>query len=207
MGVQVSPPAPKVNKMNIFNSKIYNILKAKKSPFYLYAISFSESIFFPIPTDTFLIPMALANREKAISLGIYTTLFSVIGGVVGYLIGFLFFDTVGINIIKNFDLMEKFESFSSSIKDYGYFFIFIAGFTPIPYKIAAITSGVIGISFPIFIIFSFLSRGSRFLLEVILCQKFGDMAINIVKKYSFLLTIILIILFIGIIIIKEAILN
>ena len=103
--------------------------------------------------------------------------------------------------------MEKFESFSSSIKDYGYFFIFIAGFTPIPYKIAAITSGVIGISFPIFIIFSFLSRGSRFLLEVILCQKFGDMAINIVKKYSFLLTIILIILFIGIIIIKEAILN
>ena len=105
--------------MNIFTDRIYNILRAKNSALYLYAISFSESIFFPIPTDTFLIPMALANREKAISLGIYTTLFSVLGGVVGYLIGFLFFDTVGINIIKNFDLMEKFESFSSSIKDYG----------------------------------------------------------------------------------------
>ena len=193
--------------MNFLSTKVYNILRAKKSPLYLYAIAFSESIFFPVPTDTFLIPMALANREKAISLGLYTTLFSVIGGAVGYLIGLLFFDTVGINIIKNFDLIEKFEIFSASVKDYGYFFIFIAGFTPIPYKIAAITSGVIGISFPIFIIFSFLSRGLRFLLEVFLCQKIGDKAIDIIKKYSFLLTIILIILFIGIIIIKEVILN
>lgn len=193
--------------MNTLSKNLYKILKGKKSARYLYAISFSESIFFPIPTDTFLIPMALANRDKAISLGLYTTLFSVIGGAVGYLIGLFFFDTIGINIIESFNLMDKFKSFSSSVNKYGYLFIFIAGFTPIPYKIAAITSGVTGVSFPIFIIFSLFSRGLRFLTEVILCRLMGDKAKNIIKKYSFALTIILLTMFIGIIILKEVIFN
>lgn len=193
--------------MNTLSKNLYKILKGKKSARYLYAISFSESIFFPIPTDTFLIPMALANRDKAISLGLYTTLFSVIGGAVGYLIGLFFFDTIGINIIESFNLMDKFKSFSSSVNKYGYLFIFIAGFTPIPYKIAAITSGVTGVSFPIFIIFSLFSRGLRFLTEVILCRLMGDKAKNIIKKYSFALTIILLTMFIGIIVLKEVIFN
>jgi membrane protein YqaA with SNARE-associated domain len=193
--------------MNTLSKNLYKILKGKKSARYLYAISFSESIFFPIPTDTFLIPMALANRDKAISLGLYTTLFSVIVGAVGYLIGLFFFDTIGINIIESFNLMDKFKSFSSSVNKYGYLFIFIAGFTPIPYKIAAITSGVTGVSFPIFIIFSLFSRGLRFLTEVILCRLMGDKAKNIIKKYSFALTIILLTMFIGIIILKEVIFN
>ena len=193
--------------MNTLSKNLYKILKGKKSARYLYAISFSESIFFPIPTDTFLIPMALANRDKAISLGLYTTLFSVIGGAVGYLIGLFFFDTIGINIIESFNLMDKFKSFSSSVNKYGYLFIFIAGFTPIPYKIAAITSGVTGVSFPIFIIFSLFSRGLRFLAEVILCRLMGDKAKNIIKKYSFALTIILLTMVIGIIILKEVIFN
>jgi membrane protein YqaA with SNARE-associated domain len=193
--------------MNTLSKNLYKILKGKNSARYLYAISFSESIFFPIPTDTFLIPMALANRDKAISLGLYTTLFSVIGGAVGYLIGLFFFDTIGINIIESFNLMDKFKSFSSSVNKYGYLFIFIAGFTPIPYKIAAITSGVTGVSFPIFIIFSLFSRGLRFLTEVILCRLMGDKAKNIIKKYSFALTIILLTMVIGIIIFKEVIFN
>ena len=193
--------------MNTLSKNLYKILKGKNSARYLYAISFSESIFFPIPTDTFLIPMALANRDKAISLGLYTTLFSVIGGAVGYLIGLFFFDTIGINIIESFNLMDKFKSFSSSVNKYGYLFIFIAGFTPIPYKIAAITSGVTGVSFPIFIIFSLFSRGLRFLTEVILCRLMGDKAKNIIKKYSFALTIILLTMFIGIIVLKEVIFN
>jgi membrane protein YqaA with SNARE-associated domain len=193
--------------MNTLSKNLYKILKGKKSARYLYAISFSESIFFPIPTDTFLIPMALANRDKAISLGLYTTLFSVIGGAVGYLIGLFFFDTIGINIIESFNLMDKFKSFSSSVNKYGYLFIFIAGFTPIPYKIAAITSGVTGVSFPIFIIFSLFSRGLRFLTEVILCRLMGDKAKNIIKKYSFALTIILLTMVIGIIILKKVIFN
>ena len=193
--------------MNTLSKNLYKILKGKKSARYLYAISFSESIFFPIPTDTFLIPMALANRDKAISLGLYTTLFSVIGGAVGYLIGLFFFDTIGINIIESFNLMDKFKSFSSSVNKYGYLFIFIAGFTPIPYKIAAITSGVTGVSFPIFIIFSLFSRGLRFLTEVILCRLMGDKAKNIIKKYSFALTIILLTMVIAIIILKKVIFN
>ena len=117
--------------MNTLSKNLYKILKGKKSARYLYAISFSESIFFPIPTDTFLIPMALANRDKAISLGLYTTLFSVIGGAVGYLIGLFFFDTIGINIIESFNLMDKFKSFSSSVNKYGY--LFLVNVSPLPF--------------------------------------------------------------------------
>jgi membrane protein YqaA with SNARE-associated domain len=193
--------------MSFLSNKFYKILKDKRSPLYLYVISFSESIFLPIPTDTFLIPMALANKDRAISLALYTTLFSVLGGAIAYMIGFLLFDTVGIKIIENFDLIEKFQEFSLSINEYGYLFIFIAGFTPIPYKIAAIASGVSGISFPVFIIFSLASRGLRFLSEAILCRSLGNRAENIIKKYFFVLTIILLVSLIGFIIIKKVIFN
>ena len=75
-----------------FSKNIYNFFKNKKSDLYLYLISFFESIFFPIPTDVFLIPKALINKERAVKLAIYTTFFSVLGGVAGYMIGYFFYD-------------------------------------------------------------------------------------------------------------------
>jgi len=128
-----------------FSKNIYNFFKNKKSDLYLYIISFFESIFFPIPTDVFLIPKALINKERAVKLAIYTTIFSVLGGVAGYMIGHFFYDEIGIQIIEKFNLIDEFNLFSKSINEYGYLFIFIAGFTPIPYKIAAITSGLVNI--------------------------------------------------------------
>lgn len=186
-----------------FNKNIYNFFKNKKSDLYLYLISFFESIFFPIPTDVFLIPKALINKERAVKLAIYTTIFSVLGGVAGYMIGHFFYDEIGIQIIEKFNLIDEFNLFSKSINEYGYLFIFIAGFTPIPYKIAAITSGLVNISLVGFIFFSIISRGPRFIIEALLCKYLGKKAEKIIRDYSFLFTILLLILFILIIIYKE----
>ena len=186
-----------------FNKNIYNFFKNKKSDLYLYLISFFESIFFPIPTDVFLIPKALINKERAVKLAIYTTFFSVLGGVAGYMIGYFFYDEIGIQIIEKFNLIDEFNLFSKSINEYGYLFIFIAGFTPIPYKIAAITSGLVNIPLVGFIFFSGISRGPRFIVEALLCKYLGKKAEKIIRDYSFLFTILLLILFILIIIYKE----
>ena len=186
-----------------FNKNIYNFFKNKKSDLYLYLISFFESVFFPIPTDVFLIPKALINREKAVKLAIYTTFFSVLGGVAGYMVGYFFYDEIGIQIIEKFNLIDEFNLFSKSINEYGYLFIFIAGFTPIPYKIAAITSGLVNIPLVGFIFFSVISRGPRFIVEALLCKYLGKKAEKIIRDYSFLFTILLLILFILIIIYKE----
>jgi membrane protein YqaA with SNARE-associated domain len=186
-----------------FNKNIYNFFKNKKSDLFLYLISFFESIFFPIPTDVFLIPKALINKERALKLAIYTTIFSVIGGVAGYMIGHFFYDEIGIQIIEKFNLIDEFNLFSKSINEYGYLFIFIAGFTPIPYKIAAITSGLVNISLVGFIFFSIISRGPRFIMEALLCKYLGKKAEKIIRDYSFLFTILLLILFILIIVYKE----
>jgi len=186
-----------------FNKNIYNFFKNKKSDLYLYLISFFESIFFPIPTDVFLIPKALINKERALKLAIYTTFFSVLGGVAGYMIGYFFYDEIGIQIIEKFNLIDEFNLFSKSINEYGYLFIFIAGFTPIPYKIAAITSGLVNIPLVGFIFFSVISRGPRFIVEALLCKYLGKKAEKIIRDYSFLFTILLLILFILIIVYKE----
>ena len=186
-----------------FNKNIYNFFKNKKSDLYLYLISFFESIFFPIPTDIFLIPKALINKERAVKLAIYTTIFSVLGGIAGYMIGYFFYDEIGIQIIEKFNLIDEFNLFSKSINEYGYLFIFIAGFTPIPYKIAAITSGLVNIPLLGFIFFSFISRGPRFIVEALLCKFLGKKAEKIIRDYSFLFTILLLILFILIIVYKE----
>ena len=189
--------------MTNFNKNIYNFFKNKKSDLYLYLISFFESIFFPIPTDIFLIPKALINKDRAVKLAIYTTIFSVLGGVAGYMIGHFFYDEIGIQIIEKFNLIDEFNLFSKSINEYGYLFIFIAGFTPIPYKIAAITSGLVNISLVGFIFFSIISRGPRFIVEALLCKYLGKKAEKIIRDYSFLFTILLLILFILIIVYKE----
>ena len=144
-----------------------------------------------------------SRSERALKLAIYTTIFSVIGGVAGYMIGHFFYDEIGIQIIEKFNLIDEFNLFSKLINEYGYLFIFIAGFTPIPYKIAAITSGLVNIPLVGFIFFSVISRGPRFIVEALLCKYLGKKAEKIIRDYSFLFTILLLILFILIIIYKE----
>ena len=177
--------------MKNFNGKITDILKNKNSLRFLYFISFIESIFFPIPTDLFLFPISLIKKNKIFLITFFTTIFSVFGGVVGYFIGSFFFNEIGGALLNYYELDNQFNLFTSLIIEYGYIFIFIAGFTPIPYKIAAIGSGFINLPIIVFIITSFFSRGLRFLIVAYFGAKLGKTAEKTINKYFFIITLLL----------------
>ena len=173
------------------NEKAFKTAKNKRSTWFLYFISFIESIFFPIPTDIFIIPIALTNKNKVLLITFMTTLFSVLGGIIGYLIGLYFFNEVGKELIGYYSLQEEFNFFTNLITEYGYIFIFIAGFTPLPYKIAAIASGFINMPILIFILSSFFSRGLRFFIVTYISSKVGINAEKIIRKNFLYISIFL----------------
>jgi len=131
---------------------------------YLGALSFAESSFFPIPPDVMLAPMVLAQRQRAWWLAALTTLTSVTGGVAGYLIGKFLFDQIGQPVVEIYHAQEKFEHVKALFLEYGIWIVFIAGFTPIPYKLFTITSGVMSMALLPFVLASAIGRGARFFL-------------------------------------------
>jgi len=131
---------------------------------YLAVTSFAESSFFPIPVDVMLAPMVLGRPEKAWRYAAITTIMSVLGGLLGYMIGAFFFETYGAQMLDFFHAHEAFESTKASYNEYGMLIILLAGFTPIPYKIFTIASGVMNIAILPFIVMSILGRGGRFFL-------------------------------------------
>ncbi|HIE75722.1 MAG TPA: DedA family protein [Gammaproteobacteria bacterium] len=131
---------------------------------YLSALSFAESSFFPIPPDVMLAPMVLARRDRAWFLAGLTTVASVAGGLFGYLIGKFLFGTVAEPIIEFYDARSAFERARTWFEIYGVWVVFIAGFTPIPYKIFTISAGLIGMSLVPFMLASLVGRGARFFL-------------------------------------------
>ena len=128
----------------------------------LAAVSFTESSFFPIPPDVLLIPMVLANREKAWYYAGLCTAASVVGGIFGYLIGALLYDSVGAWVINLYGYGTQVEAFRQAYAEWGTRIILIKGLTPIPYKIVTITSGFAGYDLLWFIVLSILTRGARF---------------------------------------------
>lgn len=141
---------------------------------YLAGVSFAESSFFPIPVDVMLAPMVLAHKERAWRLATITTVMSVLGGVFGYLIGVFFFDAYGEQILNYFHAHDTFESIQEQYRANGIVIILLAGFTPIPYKVFTIASGVLGIAFLPFVLLSFIGRGARFFLVAGLIRLGGD---------------------------------
>ena len=131
---------------------------------YLSALSFAESSFFPIPPDVMLAPMVLARRDQAWFLAGLTTVASVAGGLFGYLIGKFLFGTVAEPIIEFYDAGSGFERARTWFEIYGVWVVFVAGFTPIPYKIFTISAGLIGMSLVPFLLASLVGRGARFFL-------------------------------------------
>ena len=131
---------------------------------YLSALSFAESSFFPIPPDVMLAPMVLARRDRAWFLAGLTTVASVAGGLFGYLIGKFLFGTVAEPIIEFYDARSAFERARTWFEIYGVWVVFVAGFTPIPYKIFTISAGLIGMSLVPFMLASLVGRGARFFL-------------------------------------------
>ncbi|MCF6203871.1 MAG: DedA family protein [Methylococcaceae bacterium] len=149
---------------------------------YLCALSFAESSFFPIPPDVMLAPMALAQPKKAFRLALLTTLFSVLGGMLGYTIGFFMFDTFS-PWLQETHYWDKYLIAESWFKDWGFWAVFIAGFSPIPYKVFTIAAGALQMFFIPFILASLVGRGARFFLVTMLIAAGGEKLESKLRQY------------------------
>jgi membrane protein YqaA with SNARE-associated domain len=163
-------------------------------------VSFVESSFFPIPPDAMLIPMGLAQPKRAFFFATVCTITSVAGGVLGYIIGALLYDSVGQWLIQLYGYGEKAEAFREAYRQYGAWIILLKGLTPIPYKIVTITSGLAAYPIVPFILLSIVARGMRFYLVAFLIYWFGDRARQIIEeRLTFWVTLALIVLVVGIV--------
>lgn len=160
----------------------------------LAVVSFIESSFFPLPPDVILIPMVILKKRKWVYYSLVCTGGSVVGGLVGYLIGFQFYDHVAVKLIDFYHAQHQFALVESFYQQYGFFAVFTAGFTPIPYKVFTIAAGVFKMNIASFTIASIVGRGGRFLLEGFLIFKFGERAIIFMEKHAVLATVVTVIL-------------
>ena len=176
----------------------------KSSNFYLGLVSFIESSFFPIPPDVMIVPMVIAKKKEYIKICLIASIFSVLGGIFGYLIGYLFFD-MAMYVIEFYGYQTKVENIKLNMtKGTGFLawlsILFLAGFTPLPYKAFTISSGLIAFSLPIFIIVSLISRGLRFFIVAYLSYKFGELFTQYMErhgsKWFTIIGIIIVIIFI-----------
>lgn len=177
-------------------SKIIKISDNKKSLDFLAIFSFLESIIIPIPPDIFLIPITLTKRYKWFYLGVFTTFFSILGGILGYIIGMYFWDLVGMKIVNFYDAHHHIDYIKSLFNKYGWAVILIAGFSPIPYKIFTVSSGMMGYNFVIFLLCSLISRGLRFISLTFLVNKYGEKSIKLAEKHFFKFAITISLIFI-----------
>ena len=160
----------------------------KSSKYYLALISFVESSFFPIPPDVMVIPMVISKKNDFVKIFFIATIFSVLGGILGYLIGAFFFD-VGMQIMSFYGYEDKLTNFKNNlINSEGFYawlgILFLAGFTPLPYKVFTIASGLINFNIFIFIFISLTSRGLRFFIVSYLSYKFGDLFTEFMDKHG-----------------------
>ena len=168
--------------------KCLDLAAHKSSKYYLAIISFIESSFFPIPPDVMVIPMVISKKNDFIKIFLITTIFSVMGGMLGYLIGAFFFD-FGTQIMNFYGYENKLFTIKNNLINSDGFYawlgiLFLAGFTPLPYKVFTIASGLIGFNFFIFILISLISRGLRFFIVSYLSYKFGDYFSNFMNQHG-----------------------
>jgi membrane protein YqaA with SNARE-associated domain len=154
----------------------------KSAPWIMGSVSFAESSIFPIPPDVMLIPMSLARPEKAYSYAFLCTWTSVVGGIVGYLIGAVLYDSLGQWLIQLYGYGDRVEQFRAAYAEWGAWIILLKGLTPIPYKLVTITSGFAGYNFLLFVLFSVITRGARFFVLAFLLHRYGPYAREIIEK-------------------------
>ena len=168
--------------------KCLDLAAHKSSKYYLAIVSFVESSFFPIPPDVMVIPMVISKKNDFIKIFLITTIFSVLGGMLGYLIGAFFFE-FGAHIMSFYGYEDKLSKIKENLVNSDGFYawlgvLFLAGFTPLPYKVFTIASGLIGFNFIIFILISLISRGLRFFIVSYLSYKFGDLFNEYMDKHG-----------------------
>ena len=191
---------------NELYQKSLNLAAHKRSKIFLALISFVESSFFPIPPDVMIVPMVIAKKNDYLKIFIIATIFSTLGGLLGYFIGLYFLDA-GMSMINFYGYEGKVLSLKNDLtKGTGLYIwlatLFLAGFTPLPFKVFTITSGMIGFNLFIFLIICLFSRGLRFFIVSYLSYKFGNIFNRFMKTEAgvwFLILGILIVIIFGII--------
>ena len=169
-------------------NKCLQLAGHKNANYFLGAVSFLESSFFPIPPDVMIAPMAIAKKREFLKIFLIATIFSVLGGVFGYIIGAYFFD-FAMSIVEFYNYQQKATNIKEALAEGTGFYtwlviLFLAGFTPLPYKVFTIASGLIGFNLIIFIVISLVSRGLRFLIVSYLSSKFGDIFTSYMNKHG-----------------------
>ena len=184
-----------------FTRKIYDVTldlaSRKNAVAWLFAISFIESSFFPIPPDIMIIPMVLAMPKKAYRIAGVATLASVLGGYLGYSIGIFGYEVIAKPLLEFYGYMAQFEKFENYYNEYGAWIVFGAGITPFPYKIITIASGVVHLNIVVFTMASILARGLRFYIIAVLLKRFGEPMKVFIEKNLNLLSILFLLLLIG----------
>lgn len=160
-------------------------------------VSFAESSFFPVPPDVMLIPMVLADRERAWRIATVCTIASVLGGLAGYAIGYFLFEALGQSLLALYGYAAEFTQFQARYNDYGAWIVFGAGLTPFPYKVITIASGLTRLDLGVFILASVLARGLRFYVEAALLWRYGAPIRSFIEQRLALLTTIFFALLLG----------
>ena len=173
---------------NTLYKKCLNLSAHKSSKYYLALVSFIESSFFPIPPDVMVIPMVISKKSDFIKIFLIASIFSVLGGILGYFIGAFFFD-IGMQIMSIYGYEDKLINLKNNLINSDSFYawlgiLFLAGFTPLPYKVFTIASGLIGFNILIFIFISLISRGLRFFIVSYLSYKFGNIFTQFMNKHG-----------------------
>ena len=173
---------------NTLYKKCLDLAAHKSSKYYLAIVSFIESSFFPIPPDVMVIPMVISKKDDFLKIFLITTIFSVLGGILGYFIGAFFFD-MGMQVMTFYGYEDRLISLKNNlINSEGFYawlsILFLAGFTPLPYKVFTIASGLIGFNILIFIVISLISRGLRFFIVSYLSYKFGSLFTEFMEKHG-----------------------
>jgi membrane protein YqaA with SNARE-associated domain len=162
------------------------------------AVSFAESSFFPVPPDIMLLPMSLARPKRAWLFAALCTAASVAGGMLGYAIGAVLYDSVGHWLISLYGLGDKVEAFRAGYAQWGAWIILLKGLTPIPYKLVTITSGFAGYNIWLFVLCSIIARGGRFFLVAVVLNRYGDpIRAEIEKRLGLWVAILAIVLVLG----------
>ena len=173
---------------NNLYKKCLDLAAHKSSKYYLALVSFIESSFFPIPPDVMIVPMAISKKNDFIKIFLIATIFSVLGGIMGYFLGAFFFD-IGMQIMNFYGYENKLIELKNNLINSSGFYawlsiLFLAGFTPLPYKVFTIASGLIGFNILVFIFISLISRGLRFFLVSYLSFKFGYLFTEFMEQHG-----------------------
>ena len=181
---------------NLIETQIRAFSNTRFAMPFVFFIGYIEAIVFPIPQEVFMVPMMLSERTKVFRIVFFSIFGSIIGGLTAYYLGLLFFDSLVLPIINFYNYSESFLYFKNQINEYGFIYVFIGGFTPLPFKIITLSSGALNIPILNFLLAAILSRSIRFYVIGFLTYKYGNNVINIIdRKLNLITFIILLIVF------------